>query len=148
MQIQEVDSKTRDAVRQLMYTHLSARQVAEYKRYNPQAHALNEDLLNRREGYAIAAVEDGQVIGYLLGGERLANTLTELRFAEVYEMRVADAFQRHGVGTALLQEFFRWARQKGFRRVTLEVSPRNKNAIRFYTKNHMKPSATIMEKLL
>ena len=80
-------------------------------------------LHDTRAHSGFAAVEEGKVIGYILyniaGGDCEITVLESLR-------------QKHGVGTALINEVLRTAREARCRRVWLITTNDNTHAIRFY----------------
>jgi len=55
--------------------------------------------------------------------------------AWVDNLAVATAYRRQGIGTALLNKAGEWARQRGLRRLMLEIQTKNHPAICFCQKN-------------
>ena len=82
------------------------------------------------EGFLVAVDGSDAPIGFLLGVTQMEREARVLMFA-------ADRPQRNqGVGTLLMQTFLERCRERGMRRVTLEVRVSNATAIRFYTRYH------------
>jgi len=79
-------------------------------------------------GFLVAADPGGSPVGFLLGVTQVAGEARVLMFAVERDTRGS------GVGSLLMDEFLERCRQRGFRRVTLEVRVSNVNAIRFYTR--------------
>jgi ribosomal-protein-alanine N-acetyltransferase len=79
------------------------------------------------EGFLVTTDPNGSLIGFLLGVMQVEGEGRILMFA------VDNFWRMKGIGTQLMQAFLERCRQRGFRRVTLEVRVSNANAIRFYT---------------
>jgi len=89
-----------------------------------------------RAGYACRTWRiDGTLVGYFV----LAAGAGE---AHLLNLSVADASQRRGHGTALLNEVVRLAREQGAERVFLEVRPSNTGAQRLYARYGFRCVAT------
>ena len=91
----------------------------------------------------VVAKQDGQVIGYLLGfvhATFYANGLV----AWVEEITVSASHRRQGVGRWLMQDFERWAAERGARLVALAT----RRAAPFYQALGYEESATYLRKLL
>lgn len=73
----------------------------------------------------IAEHENGDVTGFLVA-RRVANDLEILNFA------VRPTHRRQGIGAALLQSAFEWAKSLELQRAFLEVRLSNLAALRFY----------------
>jgi len=97
-----------------------------HENYDPSLYVSLSDAWP--DGFLIATESLGQPIGFLLGVSQIEGEGRVLMFAVDREHR------RGGVGTALMDEFLRRARDRGLRRATLEVRVGNATAIRFYTR--------------
>lgn len=79
---------------------------------------------------AIVSVVDGKVVGQL----------SAYRDSGIYHhtcelgMSVDERFRGAGVGTALMEGLFDWARDFGIQKICLNVFPHNSRAISFYEK--------------
>ncbi|MFD2473329.1 GNAT family N-acetyltransferase [Amycolatopsis silviterrae] len=72
-------------------------------------------------------------IGHLTGRIRRADPLRPGVVVGVLEsMRVDAAHRRSGVGTALAEEFFAWARESGANQVSVTAYSANESAVSFY----------------
>ena len=80
------------------------------------------------DGFLIATDPLGRPVGFLLGVCQVPGEGRVLMFAVDREHR------RGGVGTALMDEFLKRARDRGLHKATLEVRVGNATAIRFYTR--------------
>jgi len=79
----------------------------------------------------LVAEEGGRVAGYLLLGA-IGSFYSPETHAFVYDIWVDEAFRRKGVGRALLEAAFERARERGFRKIKLEVSAANARAREIY----------------
>ena len=90
---------------------------------------------------ALAVAESGgDVVGFLHVFGRPA--LEKPPEAVVQAMAVDRATRRHGIGRALLAFAERWARERGFRSVTLGSEVGRADAHAFYTRLGYAPTAT------
>jgi ribosomal protein S18 acetylase RimI-like enzyme len=81
------------------------------------------------EANILAVAADGRVVGHL-GMSRERHPAT--RHVATLGMAVTAGDRRRGVGTALLAEGFRWARDHGVAKLLLSVYPENTPAIALY----------------
>jgi ribosomal-protein-alanine N-acetyltransferase len=79
-------------------------------------------------GFLVAADAEGTPVGFLLGVSQVPAEGRVLMFAVDLGWRGA------GVGRRLMDAFLERCRERGFRRITLEVRVSNVAAIRFYTR--------------
>jgi len=79
-------------------------------------------------GFLIAADTSDVPAGFLLGVNQVAGEARVLMFAIDRQRR------SQGIGTLLMSSFLERCRERGFRRVTLEVRVSNATAIRFYSR--------------
>lgn len=90
---------------------------------------LNEPLLKPYKG-------ESEVYGAFVGGEEAGfiqiEHLAWNKSLRVWDISVAEAFRRRGVGTALIGVAKKRARELGARRVVLETQTSNLKAIAFY----------------
>ena len=94
-------------------------------------------LGDAEQALSVAEV-DGEVVGLVRvqAFERLevpdVPALAPRRFAMVQELVVAEAHRRRGIGTRLMREAERWARDRGVTEVGLSVYEFNQAALRLY----------------
>ena len=86
------------------------------------------DDWQRDEGVFVAEV-DGEVRGYV---DLIAHRWQGLGW--VVNLAVDRGYRRRGIGTALLQETRKWAREEGLRRIMLEATTKNHPALSLYQK--------------
>jgi len=63
------------------------------------------------------------------------------RVAEIEWIAVLSEYQMKGLGSGLMKEMERYAREEGIRKVYVEPSVENENAICFYIRNGYRPEA-------
>jgi ribosomal-protein-alanine N-acetyltransferase len=81
-----------------------------------------------REGTVfICAVDDGKIAGY--GG-----MVTAADEADITNISVSKACRRSGIGSAILNELFKRGREKGIKKIFLEVRKSNAAAAALYKK--------------
>ena len=100
------------------------------------------------------AVLDGPVVGLVRvqALERLevpdVPALTPRRYAMVQELVVAQAHQRCDIGTQLMTEVHRWARDRGITEIGLTVYDFNQPALRLYNKLGYSPDSRRLSRKL
>lgn len=87
---------------------------------------LENELNNPLVWFRVLEI-DNQVIGYIGGYFYLED-------GEILNFLIDKSKQHQGYGTILFESILQEARQKGIKKVTLEVRELNSNAISFYTK--------------
>lgn len=87
---------------------------------------LENELNNPLVWFRVLEIEN-QVIGYIGGYFYLED-------GEILNFLIDKSKQHQGYGTILFESILQEARQKGIKKVTLEVRESNSNAISFYTK--------------
>jgi ribosomal protein S18 acetylase RimI-like enzyme len=121
----EVDALHRDAVPSVFRVPNSS----------PRTREFVSGIIADENAALLVAESKGKVIAFLCVRIRQAPDipiLTPRRFARIEEIVVSKAFQRHGVGQALLDKAHRWALERQVRQVELTVWEFNKAAIAFY----------------
>lgn len=90
---------------------------------------LIEELTRLPNSTLLVAEEDGRIVGCLTarGGKRPCN-----RHEVVVGVSVHRDFRNRGIGTRLMEQVIRWAKERGLRRIELTVYSRNEAAIRLY----------------
>jgi len=94
----------------------------------------DDDLKNieaaylKAQGAFLVALIDGKIVG--MGAFRPIDSCT----VEIKRMRVHPAYQRQGIGTAILQQVEARARRRGYRKFTLDTTVQQNAAQKFYEK--------------
>ena len=131
MKISIITDNTQKAVHELAFSHMSLDEQKSYQAINPKAYALLESVLQGIHGMGLVAQDSGRVVGYALGGDK-TNNLSGVKYAELYEIRVADSCQGTGIGNALVQKFLEWAKETGYQRVSVNAHSSSVKNIAFY----------------
>lgn len=111
--------------------------------------AAGEACFKKRvaDGGAFLALVDGNIVGYLTAS---ADTVEEYRvagmIATVESVYIEQPFRGVGIGTALLERFNRWAKERGATRLRIIASVQNKSAIALYEQQGFEPYNLILEK--
>jgi aminoglycoside 3-N-acetyltransferase I len=88
-------------------------------------------LLSRDEFWAMAALLDGQLVGGLTA-HTLALTRAEAREVFIYDLAVAPAYQRQGVGRQLVMALRAQAAARGVAVVFVSADDEDAHALEFY----------------
>lgn len=95
--------------------------------------AYLERLLASRPFIALAALEDGAVVGGLVAYE-LAKFEQERSEIYIYDLAVAEAYRRQGIATALIEAVRRIASERGAWVVFVQADRDDAPAIALYSK--------------
>lgn len=113
--------------------HAALSEESRYLRYFTARRKLPEHEIrhftqvDQRDHAGIVALVDGDLVGHALY-DRLAADPTEAEVA----LEVADTFQGHGVGTAMLAELAALAAGAGVRRFVAHVLPTNQRMLEVF----------------
>lgn len=113
---------------------LAAQAVRRVKGPEPDAsfgEAYLRAFLERPENILIVADEDGVPVGFLLA-YALDRLDRDRRMVCLYEIGVADAHRRRGVGSALVEELKAHCRREKVMKAWVVASRSNRAAIRLY----------------
>lgn len=94
----------------------------------PWTEATFRGLLRRKDAAAVVAEAEGEMVGHAI-------FWAVLREGELGDIAVAPDWRGRGIGTMLLYEIFRQARQHGVRELYLEVRASNEAAQRLYRRH-------------
>jgi len=93
------------------------------------------DRISSEDSCGFVVVLDSVVVGYLIGLILEEETgRSESKYAELEHMFVDDDYRGQGTGKELVEEFRKWAKDKGLSKIKVNVSFRNDKAINFYKK--------------
>ncbi len=102
--------------------------------------------ISGEKGVCFVAELKGEVVGYLAGAlSDFESWRLETR-AELENMYVKDQYRGQGVGSLLIEEFRKWAKENNAHKLFLSVYARNSSAQRFYEKNGFLITNLFMEK--
>ncbi len=87
-----------------------------------------------KNGAAIVAETDNQVIGYLAGSFDNKKNYLNILYAEIDSFYIEPAYQSGGIGTMLINEFKELCRKQGVTKLRLIASAKNTKARNFYAK--------------
>ncbi len=108
-------------------------------------------LLSDKNYPVLAAVEDGEVLGYCfcqIRDYRGSGVLTDRVEIYIDDLCVEESCRGRGIARALYDHTCRWAKDLGCAFVTLNVWCGNDGAMRFYEKMGMTPRSITMETAL
>jgi len=95
----------------------------------------------------VAEGEAGERAGFIMIG-RSTSVFTDQQQAFVYDVAVAPAFRRRGIGRRLMEHAEAYAREKGMEFITLMVDSRNDAARNLYAQLGFEDGKVLMRKLL
>jgi len=95
----------------------------------------------------VAEDEAGERAGFIMVG-RSTSVFTDQQQAFVYDIAVAPAFRRRGIGRRLMEHAEAYAREKGMEFITLMVDSRNDAARNLYAQLGFEDGKVLMRKLL
>ena len=122
-----------DSMRELLSLFADAFEEAETYLSKPPGDAYLEDLLAREGFIALAAVEEGCIVGGLAAYE-LKKFEQERSEVYIYDLAVAESHRRRGVATALIEETVRIASNLGAWVVYVQADQGDEAPTALYTK--------------
>jgi aminoglycoside 3-N-acetyltransferase I len=106
--------------------------VRAFKSHSYSADSL-ASFLSNAANYLLVAEADGEAVGYLLA-YRLQRPDRQAAQMFIYEVDVAEAWRRRGLGSALLEEIRRLARAEGMFEAFVLTNRGNEPARRLYAR--------------
>ncbi|MGB7070944.1 MAG: ribosomal protein S18-alanine N-acetyltransferase [Pyrinomonadaceae bacterium] len=97
--------------------------------------------IGRPDSLTIKLENGGQIVAFIIG-RTIDDEHMGAGTAEIYNIGVASRSQGLGFGKRIFEEFRRRSREKGSRRIILEVRVSNQQAIGFYGKLQFRTIAT------
>ena len=98
-------------------------------------------------GNAFVALDNGEVIGYLIGSLVPPEPYrTVSKFAELENMIVLEKYRSKGVGKKLIDKFVEWCMSHKLNRIKVYASAQNLKAINFYKREGFNEYSIILEK--
>lgn len=105
------------------------------------------ETLNDPEAYCIIAYDGDINVGYLAASEKKINHRNS-HYVELQNMGVIPEYRLQKIGTLLINEFFTWAKTKGFEKVILNAYIANTGALEFYKRHGLTEIDISLEKML
>lgn len=100
-----------------------------------------------KNGCALVAITDGKVGGYLVGAIIEHEDYRNIsKLAEAENMFVLEEYRSSGIGKKLFNEFIKWCKSKGAKRIRAVASVQNTKAIEFYKREGFKEYNLTLEK--
>jgi diamine N-acetyltransferase len=88
----------------------------------PESYAIGEPYVNPTTAWPRVVLEDGKVVGFIMGNFDPASDHEEFRSC-IWRINVKAGAQGHGVGTFAVQALADEARSRGFSRLTVIWEP-------------------------
>ncbi|MGC8600193.1 MAG: GNAT family N-acetyltransferase [Nitrososphaeria archaeon] len=98
-----------------------------------------KNLLNSEKAAVFAARVDGALAGYAI-------VVVEGDIADFWDLVVKKEYRNIGIGTSLIKDVEKFAKEKGCVAIKLDVNAENENAIKLYEKLGYKKVSFIMMK--
>ena len=131
--------------------------LKEYKKFdntiNPTFPLLEQgksyflERITKNDECVFVALEKGKIIGYLAGGIIEPESYRILKkIAEAENMFVLEEYRGRGIGSRLLEKFFKWCKSKKINRIKVVISSDNSQSINFHKKNGFSDYNVVLEK--
>ncbi|MGA9996179.1 MAG: GNAT family N-acetyltransferase [Pyrinomonadaceae bacterium] len=108
-----------------------ASEVATFFKSSNISDAEARNFLSNSQNHLIVAEVNGELAGFLLG-YALHRVDSSRSMMFLYEIDVAEQFQRRGVGRALVEELDRTCREQGFLKMFVLTNESNLPAVSLY----------------
>lgn len=150
MVIRKADIRDIAAINELFYeldTHEINLQPEHIQRGERPADYLSEIINGERSDFLLA-VADGEIVGFSSIFARETSNISILvpcKYAYIQDLVVKEGFRNKSIGTVLMDESKKWAKQRGMDYLRLSVLPKNNDAQRFYRRNGLCEQMITME---
>lgn len=104
-----------------------------------QKNQLWQDLQQMEQARIFFALEGGLRRGYLLAFEAYTSFLVGKNY-NIHDFFISREFRGRGFGGQMMDQFIRWAREKGAKKITLEVRDDNNPARELYLSRDFGPA--------
>lgn len=113
--------------------------------YSEEGEQELTERITSKDSTGLVYKKDNNVLGYLIGLiEEEETGRVDSRYANLEHMFVEETARKDGVGKKLVEEFKTWAKKNNLKRIKVNVSFENKNAIEFYKKVGLLPADITM----
>ena len=105
------------------------------------------NTINHKDSYIVVAAIDNETVGFLLIHETTSPSypcIVEHQYAFIVDIIVWSHYQKQGIGSALLSEAKKWAKNRQLDYVELNVLSGNIGAIALYEKQGFQDMSHIM----
>ena len=89
-------------------------------------------LIAAPDALVLVAIEEGAVVGHLIGTFSPASSMWTAARAELVSTHVAPSYRGQGIGGRMVEDFIAWGRERGAARLHVSAYTSNSAAIRFY----------------
>lgn len=101
---------------------------------------FNEFLKSRSNLIIVVEIEK-ELIGYID-----AELYSNAKKGHITDLFVIKKYRKKGIATKLIKKFYRMLKKKGYKKLKLDVNPKNKDALSLYRKRGFKISSYGMTK--
>ncbi|MEK6891022.1 MAG: GNAT family N-acetyltransferase [Nanoarchaeota archaeon] len=109
---------------------------------------FKKKILNKNN-CAFVALENNQVVGYLVGGITSGESIRNLpKTAELENMFVLKEYRNLKVGSKLYEEFLKWCKNNKVKIIKVEASAQNTEAVKFYRSKGFNDFTLMLENYL
>ena len=99
-----------------------------------------------KKGICLVAEVEGNIVGYITGGESEIQKWRPFRRIEIDNLFVRQSYRNQRIGSILMDAFITWAKSRGIEKVFLHVMAGNQESIRFYENKFFKKFNFVLEK--
>ena len=126
----------------------SQRRMLDRKRWSEHIENVFGSLIKEEDSEIFVAEDENQAfLGYIFIGKSI-NMMTGQVHGFIYDIFVKEGHRNQGVGKALLEKAQNYCRKKGYSTISLMASPKNQEAIKFYSETGFTATKIFMEKEL
>lgn len=108
-----------------------------------------KNILNNNKKILIGAVDNNEIIGFIYGYlKEEAGDFVKENVALIDALYVLDEYRKKGIATKLIDEFYKWCKDKNVKIVNIGVFIDNKEAYNLYKKLGFVENTFLMSKYL
>ena len=98
-----------------------------------KGHEYFRDLISKDGNVCFIAEDETNPVGYVACSTK--DTCNTDKWLELENMEIVEEYRKNGIGSKLIDEVKKWAKEKGFQKMYVSAYFGNTNAISFYKKN-------------
>lgn len=113
--------------------------------YNKEGETYVKEHIRGDRKVCFVAEYENKLVGYAAGEIKEINPERPVASSELHHLYISPSMRGQGVGGKLVAAFKEWSKEKGMKKIAVNVYTANVSAVKFYKKQGFQDSASILE---